>query len=63
MHEMFFKATNFNQCLGTWAMKTPDDVGTSYMFLSSGCTNKSQQDANVGPWCKTESDGCVASSA
>ena len=59
---MFYKAKNFNQCFGTWAEKTPEDVDTSSMFGSSGCTYELIPDASVGPWCQTESDGCVVPS-
>ena len=37
---MFKGTTNFNQCLSSWAGKTPTNVNLGYMFSSSGCLDK-----------------------
>jgi len=54
---MFRFSVRFNQCLSTWADKTPDDVTTNYMFDGTNCANK---DANStkGPWCQGQKQGC-----
>jgi len=54
---MFDGAGNFNQCLTTWAGKTPDEVNTNFMFFYSPCTGQQTPYPNVGPWCQTE-DQC-----
>merc|ERR1719162_2377088 len=57
---MFHKATNFNQCLSTWADKTPPNVSVSGIFSESGCPKKDAY-ANVSPWCQFGSEQCYGS--
>jgi len=52
---MFYKGA-FNQCLSTWADKTPDDVVTDNMFFGSQCPFGPTPDPTMGPWCQA----CVA---
>jgi len=60
---MFQDATIFNQCLSTWADKTPPDVNINSIFEDSGCPDKSDPDPSVGPWCQDEDEQCFAPSA
>ena len=55
MDSMFYEATKFNQCLSTWADKTPPDVSVINIFEDSGCPNKDAV-ATVGPWCQGEDE-------
>ena len=50
----------FNQCLSTWADKTPNSVSTSNMFVDTECPGDVTPDATVGPWCQGEEQSCVA---
>jgi len=56
---MFYEATDFNQCLSTWADKTPPNVSVYGIFEKSGCPKKDAL-ANVSPWC-LEDEQCSAS--
>jgi len=60
---MFQDATIFNQCLSTWADKTPPDVYINSIFEDSGCPDKSDPDPSVGPWCQDVDEQCLAPSA
>jgi len=60
MNGMFLKASSFNQCLSTWADKTPDEVVIGFIFYGSNCTN--QKYTQFGPWCQYETDGCTVPS-
>jgi hypothetical protein len=58
MERMFNGATDFNQCLSTWADKVPPAVITRGMFEGSSCPNIGSMvgsfivpDPN-GPWCQ-----------
>jgi len=61
MGYMFFVATNFNQCLSTWADITPPDVNVYSMFNYSGCLDK-DPDPSVSPWCQGDAEQCYAPS-
>jgi hypothetical protein len=61
MQFMFAGVTNFNQCLSTWADKTPTNVNVKSMFASSGCPNQNVA-SNVAPWCQGEDEQCLAPS-
>ena len=50
----------FNQCLSTWADKTPNSVSTSNMFADTECPGDVTPDATVGPWCQGEEQSCIA---
>merc|ERR1711935_33495 len=63
MEEMFYTATNFNQCLSSWAGKALSDVDVDDIFEDSGCPDKSDPDPSVGPWCQGEDEQCFAPSA
>ena len=52
MKYMFYKANEYNQCLSTWADKTPNDVNTVDMFQFSSCPNQDDPASNLGPWCQ-----------
>ena len=52
MYGMFREASNFNQCLSTWANITQPDVNVITIFDNSGC-----QDSDPSAWC------CIAPSA
>merc|ERR1711865_1216294 len=58
----FYDATDFNQCLSSWADKTPPDVNVYFMFNYSGCLDK-DPDPSVSPWCQGEDEQCFAPSA
>merc|ERR1711865_1188448 len=63
MYAMFRAAYTFNQCLSTWADKTPPDVDLINMFEDSGCPNKDAfPDQSVGPWCQGADEQCYAPS-
>jgi len=59
---MFSDATSFDQCLGSWAIKTVDTVKTKDMFARSGCPGQVTPSSTVGPWCQTE-PSCIAPSS
>jgi len=59
MYGMFYEATKFNQCLSTWADKTPPNVSVNGIFYRSGCPKKDAL-ATTGPWCR-EDEQCSAS--
>merc|ERR1711865_108337 len=40
MFAEFILVANFNQCLSTWADKTPPDVDVGSIFFKSGCPDK-----------------------
>jgi len=62
MSYMFGNLLSFNQCLSTWADKTPRDVSTIDMLFGTNCTNTDAY-ATQGPWCQDElNDGCIAPS-
>merc|ERR1719464_1335021 len=62
MTRMFFYATDFNQCLSSWAQKTSPTVDTFNMFQSTACPNgNNTPDPTSGPWCQGANEGCVAS--
>ena len=63
MSDMFFKASDFNQCLSSWAGKALSDVDVGRIFEDSGCPDKSDPDPSVGPWCQGEDEQCFAPSA
>jgi hypothetical protein len=61
MQDMFNEASNFNQCLSSWAYKTPDNVRTGDVLTNTNCPNGvDTPDATVGPWCKGVDEQCVA---
>jgi len=62
MYAMFESASNFNQCLSTWADKTPPNVNGGFMFYLSSCPDK-DPDPSVSPWCQGEDEQCFAPSA
>jgi hypothetical protein len=62
MAYMFDKADVFNQCLSTWADKTPPDVNVDDIFKSSGCPNDADPDPSVSPWCQGDAEQCYAPS-
>jgi len=64
MNNMFGgeNSTKFNQCLSSWADKTPINVSVIDIFGDSGCPNKDPV-ANVGPWCQGKDDNCFAPQA
>merc|ERR1711971_852909 len=53
-----FEYSDFDQCLSTWAEKTPNDVDTYLMFDNTGCPGESNPLPEVGPWCQTEAQYC-----
>ena len=58
---MFFGASEFNQCLSTWAEKTYDYVNTFGMLVDTDCPNGiDNPDATIGPWCQNYTQGCFA---
>ena len=59
-----FQATKFNQCLSTWADKTPPNVSVNVngIFRDSSCPNKDAV-ATVGLWCQGEDEQCITPSA
>ena len=59
MRFMFVEASNFNQCLSTWADKTPPNVSIDDIFYYSDCPNKDAK-ATVSPWCQGEDEQCFA---
>jgi len=59
---MFYEASDFNQCLSSWADKTPTNVNVRNIFFDSDCPNK-YPDPSVGPWCQGEDEQCLAPSA
>ena len=58
---MFYKASDFNQCLSSPADTIPPDGSVVKIFEDSGCPNKDAV-ANAGPWCQGEDEGCSAPS-
>merc|ERR1711865_709886 len=52
----------FNQCLSTWADKTPPDVSVIKLFEDSGCPNNADPDPSVSPWCQGDAEQCYAPS-
>merc|ERR1719321_2619630 len=62
MNYMFSRAYSFNQCLSSWAEKTPTFVKTYRMFYETSCPNEDPSpNPNVGPWCQdTDNGGCCA---
>ena len=40
MDSMFYESTKFNQCLSTWADKTPPNVSVNGIFEKSGLPEK-----------------------
>jgi len=60
MSRMFEGATSFNQCLSTWAGKTPNNVDTAMMLTRSGCPSSNDPDPTTGPWCQNFNQGCFA---
>merc|ERR1711865_1272311 len=60
-NSMFYKASNFNQCLSTWADKTPPDVNVVNLFVGSGCPDKNPV-GNIAPWCQGDNEQCFAPS-
>jgi len=60
--EYMFMTSPLNQCLSSWAARTPATVVTTNMLKGSQCPNNDNTpDASVGPWCQGASDGCGAS--
>ena len=57
MNYMFEGATKFNQCLSTWADKTPSNVSINGIFRDSGCPNNLAV-GSYGPWCQGEDEQC-----
>merc|ERR1712241_652857 len=58
-----FSSAPFNQCLSTWASKTVFSISTKNMLKYSDCPNGNDTpDANQGPWCQDEDDGCIVPS-
>merc|ERR1712028_34093 len=57
---MFAGASKFNQCLSTWADKTPPNVSINYIFEASGCPDKADPDPSVSPWCQGDAEQCLA---
>jgi len=62
MNTMFNRVADFNQCLSTWADKTPPNVSIDDIFDDSGCPNKDAK-ATVSPWCQGADEQCLAPSA
>jgi len=60
MNSMFRGAYTFNQCLSSWADKTPPNVSIGDIFEDSGCPDKSNPDPSVGPWCQGADEQCFA---
>jgi len=56
MYGMFHYAGMFNQCLSSWANKTPENVDTEDMFEYTSCPFTS--DPTRGPWCRGVANGC-----
>jgi hypothetical protein len=56
MRRMFSQATDFNQCLSSWAYKTRN-VDTNRMFENSGFPVSTDPDP-IGPWCQGDNDQC-----
>ena len=40
MNSLFDNASEFNQCLSTWAGKALSDVDVANIFINSDCSNK-----------------------
>jgi len=51
MTGMFNTARRFNQCIYTWADKTPNNVTTDEMFTDSRCPYQSDPNPSQGTWC------------
>jgi len=62
MNGLFENATNFNQCLSSWAGNVLSNVNVRNIFFDSGCPNK-YPDLSVGPWCQGADEQCFAPSA
>jgi len=61
MFGMFDRASDFNQCLSTWAEKTSDTVDTRFMLYSNDCPNGIESpNATIGPWCQNYTQGCFS---
>jgi len=59
IESMFSGAGNFDQCLGTWASETSDEVYVAYMFYGPGCSNGyDDPKPKVGPWCQGSTESC-----
>jgi hypothetical protein len=54
---MFYNAPDFNQCLSSWADKTPSNVNRAYLFLRSGCPNTENLSR-----CQGDNEQCYAPS-
>merc|ERR1712176_714933 len=51
-----------NQCLSSWAGKTPSNVDTRQMLRDTSCSTKvGSPNPSVGPWCQGVKDGCTVS--
>jgi len=61
MYGMFYQATEFNQCLSTWAAKTSSKVSVENIVKDSGCPDQNPV-VNVAPWCQGEDEQCLAPS-
>ena len=61
MRLMFNDAFEFNQCLSSWASKTPTDVDLFNMLYRTSCPNTEPVES-VGPWCQGEDEQCLAPS-
>jgi hypothetical protein len=59
MFAMFYKATQFNQCISSWPHDVANDVGLSAMFQGTDCPNQNPTEAGVGPWCQTVAEMCI----
>eukprot|EP00537_Pseudo-nitzschia_pungens_P014288 CAMPEP_0172383904 /NCGR_PEP_ID=MMETSP1061-20121228/1711_1 /TAXON_ID=37318 /ORGANISM="Pseudo-nitzschia pungens, Strain cf. pungens" /LENGTH=183 /DNA_ID=CAMNT_0013112307 /DNA_START=91 /DNA_END=643 /DNA_ORIENTATION=- len=59
MPDMFNGASNFNQCLGSWASLLPSTAGMANKFRHTGCESgtPTPNKLNVGSWCRTS--GCA----
>jgi len=57
---MFQQATNFNQCLSTWAGKTIPNVNVNKIFLNTGISGCPDKDpvAYIAPWCQGADEQC-----
>jgi hypothetical protein len=62
MDQMFSYASNFNQCLSTWAGKTSNDVYTSNMLYYTDCPIGflSTPYPEEGPWCQGADQQCIS---
>lgn len=59
---MFKDALNFNQCLSSWATKTPKKVLTINMLDGTQCPNENDTpDSTTGTWCQGANEGCFTS--